>query len=83
MFFKNTKRKIIELAHNAVMVAETELATESGINKKKMAINYILKNLPMSEFCKGIIGICLSGFIDDAVEYSVKYLKSLQKTQED
>ena len=49
----------------------------------KMAINYILKNLPMSEFCKGIIGICLSGFIDDAVEYSVKYLKSLQKTQED
>ena len=78
MLFKNIKSKITELAKNAVMVAEAELGSESGQKKKKLAINYVVNNLPTSEFVKSIIAIFLSGFIDDAIETAVIYFKSLQ-----
>ena len=83
MFLKNTKNKIIELAKNAVMVAEAELGNGKGEEKKKMAINYILKNLPLPTFIKNILFIILSGFIDDAIELAVNYMKSLPKIQGD
>nr|DAP59736.1 MAG TPA: holin [Caudoviricetes sp.] len=83
MFLKNTKNKIIELAKNAVMVAEAELGNGKGEEKKKMAINYVLKNLPLPTFIKNILFIILSGFIDDAIELAVNYMKSLPKIQGD
>ncbi len=83
MFLKNTKNKIIELAKNAVMVAEAELGNGKGEEKKKMAINYVLKNLPLPPFIKNILFIILSGFIDDAIELAVNYMKSLPKIQGD
>lgn len=79
--FSKTKTKIKELAKNAVLVAEAELGSGKGQEKKKLAIEYILKNLPISNFLKSIISILLSSFIDDAIEISVNYMKTLSTTQ--
>lgn len=77
--FSNLKKQIKELARNAVLVAETELGSNKGKEKKQLAINYILKNLPISGILKQIVAILLSGFIDDVVEISVAYMNSLPK----
>lgn len=79
--FSKTKTKIKELAKNAVLVAEAELGSGEGQEKKKLAIEYVLKNLPISNFLKSIISILLSSFIDDAIEISVNYMKTLSTTQ--
>ncbi len=79
--FSNIKKQIKELAKNAVMVAESELGSGKGEAKKKMAIDYIVKNLPFSGFVKTIISVLLSSFIDDVIELSVVYMKSLSKTK--
>ena len=79
--FSTTKTKIKELAKNAVLVAEAELGSGKGQEKKKLAIEYVLKNLPISNFLKSIISILLSSFIDDAIEISVNYMKTLSTTQ--
>ena len=79
--FSKTKNKITELAKNAVLVAEAELRSGKGQEKKKLAIDYVLKNLPISSFLKSIISILLSSFIDDAIEISVNYMKTLSTTQ--
>ena len=72
--FKYLKNQIKELARNAVYVAEAELGSGKGQEKKKMAIDYVVKNLPFSNLVKNIISIILSGFIDDVVEISVKLM---------
>ena len=74
--FKNLKNQIKELARNAVYVAEAELGSGKGQDKKKMAIDYVVKNLPFSNLVKNIISIILSGFIDDVVEISVKLMNN-------
>ena len=79
--FSKTKTKIKELAKNAVLVAEAERGSGKGQEKKKLAIEYVLKNLPISNFLKSIISILLSSFIDDAIEISVNYMKTLSTTQ--
>mgnify|MGYP007073439980 FL=1 len=79
--FSKTKTKIKELAKNAVLVAEAELGSGKGQEKKKLAIEYVLNNLPISNFLKSIISILLSSFIDDAIEISVNYMKTLSTTQ--
>lgn len=79
--FSNLKNQIKELARNAVLVAESELGSNKGKEKKQLAIDYILKNLPISEIFKQIIAILLSGFIDDVVEISVAYMNSLPKSE--
>lgn len=79
--FSKTKTKIKELAKNAVLVAEAELGSGKGQEKKKLAIEYVLTNLPISNFLKSIISILLSSFIDDAIEISVNYMKTLSTTQ--
>jgi uncharacterized protein YfdQ (DUF2303 family) len=76
--FSQIKLQIKDLARNAVLVAESELGSGRGQDKKKMAINYIVKNLPFSALVKQIISIFLSGFIDNVVEASVTYMNSLQ-----
>lgn len=79
--FSNLKKQIKELARNAVLVAETELGSNKGKEKKQLAITYILKNLPISGIFKQIVAILLSGFIDDVVEISVAYMNSLPKSE--
>ncbi|MGN0031350.1 MAG: hypothetical protein ACI37Q_05280 [Candidatus Gastranaerophilaceae bacterium] len=77
--FSNIKQQIKELAKNAVFIAEKELGSGKGAQKKKMAIDYVLKNLPFSDFVKDIISIFLAGFIDDVIEISVKYMNTLSE----
>ena len=79
--FSKTKTNNKDLAKNAVLVAEAELGSGKGQEKKKLAIEYVLKNLPISNFLKSIISILLSSFIDDAIEISVNYMKTLSTTQ--
>ena len=76
--FSQIKLQIKDLARNSVLVAESELGSGRGQEKKKMAINYIVKNLPFSSLVKQIISIFLSGFIDNVVESAVTYMNSLQ-----
>jgi len=83
MFFKRLKDTILVLARNAVFAAEEELGSGKGAEKKKIAINYILSQIPFSGFWRDIIASFLSRFIDDAVESAVEYMHSLQKSQGD
>ncbi len=75
--FKNVKIQIKELAKKAVKIAETQLGSGQGQAKKKLAIDYILKNLPFPTFVKNIISILLSSFIDDVIEISVQYMQNM------
>lgn len=74
--FKNIKKIITELAKNAVLVAEKELGTGKGQQKKQMAITYIIEHLPFSAFTRNIISIFLSKFIDDVIESVVAQLRT-------
>ena len=69
--FKNIKKIITELAKNAVSVAEKELGSGRGQQKKQMAISYILEHMPFSAF--------LSKFIDDVIENIVQQINQQQK----
>lgn len=80
--FVNIKRTIKDLAKNAVFVAESELGTGKGQEKKQMAIKYVTDNLPFSSVIKNIISIFLSSFIDDAIEAAVTYFNSLPEEKE-
>ena len=71
---KNTKKIIKELAKNAVLIAEKELGSGQGKQKKEMAVNYIICHLPFSPLIKNIISIILSKFIDDIIETCVSQL---------
>ena len=75
--FSNVKNKIKELAKKAVIVAEAELGSGKGQEKKKLAIQYIVNKLPFVPLVKTIISVLLSSFIDDVVEISVDYMNSL------
>lgn len=75
--FKNIKKIITELAKNAVLVAEKELGSGKGQQKKQMAIDYIIEHLPFSSFTKSIISIFLSKFIDDVIESVVLHIHSV------
>ena len=77
--FKNIKTIITGLAKNAVLVAERELGTGKGQQKKQMAIKYIIEHLPFSSFTKSIISVFLSRFIDDVIETIVSQINSLPK----
>ena len=79
--FENIKKQIKELAKNAVLKAEQELGSGKGQQKKRVAIDYVLKNLPKPEFMKMIVSVILSSFIDDSIELAVSYINSLSKMQ--
>ena len=81
MFIK-LKEIILNLAKNAVLVAESELGSGNGQAKKRLAMEYIVHNLQFSSFVKATISALLSRFIDDAVEIAVEYMNSLPKEKE-
>lgn len=75
---KNLKQTIKQLAQSAVAIAEQSLGSSTGQLKKKLAIDYVTSKLPVPTFFKGLIAAILSGFIDDSIEYAVKYMNSLE-----
>jgi len=72
---KNLKVKIKELAKSAVVIAEKELGSNTGKQKKQMAIEYVLEHVPVPIFIKPFISLLLSSFIDDAIEFAVEYME--------
>ena len=58
-----------------IKLAEEELGSNKGKEKKAMAIEYIVSNLPVAYPFNKLIGILLSSFIDDTIEFAVQYLK--------
>ena len=79
--FSKIKYTITTLAKNAVLVAESELGSKKGVQKKEMAVNYIVNHLPFAPIIKDILSLFLSDFIDNAIESAVLYMNSLPKTQ--
>ena len=65
--FSNLKNQIKELARNAVLVAEEQLGSGKGQEKKKLAVEYIVSNLPFPNWLRYVISVLLSGFIDDVI----------------
>ena len=77
------KKEIKDLANNAVLLAERELGSQKGKEKKQMAVDYIIRNINIPTPFKFLISIFLSNFIDSVIEASVRYMKSLQETEGD
>lgn len=71
------KKTIIDLAKTAVVTAEKTLGSNKGKEKKKMAIKYVITNMPLPTFLKPFISILFSTFIDDAIELAVQYMEVL------
>lgn len=74
--FDDLKTKIKELAKSAVVVAEKTLGSCKGLQKKKMAVEYIIKYIPAPAPLKPLVSLLLSSFIDDAVEFAVQYMEA-------
>lgn len=70
----NFKKKILELAKDAVLTVEETLHGEEGKNKKSAAIRYVITHLPVPNSIKYILGFVLSVFIDSAVEIAVAFM---------
>ncbi len=70
----NLKTKIKELAKIAVVIAEEELADCLGQDKKAMAIEFVVSNLPIP--FKRFFAKLLAAFIDEAIEFAVKQMKN-------
>lgn len=81
MLFSNLKNTITELAYAAVNMAEENLESAGGQEKKKAAIEYIISMIPIASPFKCIVSVILSKFIDEAVEKAVAYMKSIKTAE--
>lgn len=72
----NLRMTIKELAKSAVVMAEETLGSCKGQQKKKMAVEYITKHIPVPAPFKLLVSLLLSSFIDDAVEFAVQYMEA-------
>jgi hypothetical protein len=77
----NLKTKIKELAKVAVVLAEEELSSAAGKQKKALAVEFVISNLPIP--FKKLISKLLAGFIDDAIEFALKQMKSFSASEQD
>ena len=80
--FNAIKETIKETAYTAVRMAENELASATGKEKKEKAIEFVVSKIPVAQPFKSIIIILLSNFIDKAIEQAVTYMKNVQYEQE-
>ncbi len=80
--FKTIKETIKETAYSAVKMAELELSSATGKEKKEKAVEFVVSRIPVAQPFKSIIVILLSKFIDKAIEQAVTYMKTVQYEQE-
>ena len=73
--FINLKTKIKELAKIAVIRAEKALGSNTGKQKKDMAIKYVVEKIPVPAILKPLISLTFSSFIDETIELAVEYMK--------
>ena len=79
---KTIRETIKETAYTAVRMAENELSSATGKEKKEKAIEFVVSKLPVMQPFKSIIAVLMSKFIDKAIEQAVAYMKSVQYEQE-
>ena len=63
----------------AVVIAEEELI--SNKDKKTMAIEFVVSNIPLASPFRKFIAKILAGFIDDAIEFAVKQMKNFSSKE--
>lgn len=80
--FNAIKDTIKETAYVAVRMAENELTSATGKEKKEKAIEFVVSKIPVAQPFKSIIAILMSKFIDKAIEQAVAYMKNVQYEQE-
>ena len=71
---KKYEKQIYELADRAVKEAEIFLGSGKGKEKKQMAVDFVLRFLPLPPylvFLRPLIAKALNGLIDKAVEHCV------------
>ena len=76
---KTIRETIKETAYTAVRMAENELSSATGKEKKEKAIEFVVSKLPVMQPFKSIIAVLMSKFIDKAIEQA---MKSVQYEQE-
>lgn len=72
------KDRIKQLAQSAVAIAEKALGSSAGKAKKQMAVDYVVSHLPVPSIFKKFIAAILSNFIDEAIEFAVEYMNTLE-----
>lgn len=79
---KRYEKEIYELADRAVTEAEIFLGSGKGKEKKQMAVDFVLKYLPLPSylvFLKPLINKALLEMIDKAIEHCVEKLNEIIK----
>lgn len=74
----NLKNTIKKLAQSAVAIAEKTLGSGQGKAKKQIAVEFVVSHLPVPLIFKRFIAALLSNFIDEAIEFAVEYMNSLE-----
>lgn len=86
LLLKKYEKQIYELADRAVKEAEIFLGSGKGQQKKQMAIDFILKYLPLPvwlQWFKPVINTTLHKLIDKAIEECVEKMnETLNKLKE-
>ena len=83
---KKYEKQIYELADRGVKEAEMFLGSGKGKEKKKMAINFVLKYLPLPiylQWLKPLITKALTKLIDKAIEECVEKMNEAIKRLKD
>lgn len=83
---KKYEKQIYELASQAVKEAEMFLGSKKGKEKKEMAINFVLKYLPLPlwlKWLKPLINNALNKLIDKAIEECVEKMnKTIERLKD-
>lgn len=86
LILKTHESKIYELASQAVKEAEMFLGSGKGKEKKEMAVNFVLKYLPLPiylQWLKPLITKALTKLVDKAIEECVEKMnKTIERLKE-
>jgi len=70
-------KEIKQYAPLAVDFAENQIGAGRGMEKKELAINYILRLLPLPNFLNPILARLLAKLLDSAIESALRKAKKL------
>jgi len=80
MFKKIFAETIENAAFKAVEYAEDIIGKGKGTQKKQVAIAFIIGKLPVPIPFKGVLSMILMEFIEESIEFALKKLKKVEKT---
>ena len=74
--FHKFKNKISLIAKQAVIVTEFEFGSYKNHFKKNKAIQFVIKNLPVPQLFRKIIGLLFANYIESCVEMAFAVMKN-------